>query len=200
MPLVLSGDGAVGPLSATEIGFLDGVTSSVQTQINSKVSSNTVGMVPISSGSLAGASIVISSISQAYENLVLMVRAFQPVTDSTSLQLRVNADATASRHLTTNAVTLAATAFADTSWTLTGVQDSAIATGFVTTTIYDYTNTVSWKFAVTDAITNDSTTATSLVYRRNAHAYNQVGAVTSIVLLPFAGNFTAGSYTLYGVN
>jgi hypothetical protein len=35
--LVLSGDGAVGPLSATEMGYLDGVTSAVQTQIDAKL-------------------------------------------------------------------------------------------------------------------------------------------------------------------
>jgi hypothetical protein len=37
MPLVLTGDGAVGPLSASEVGFLDGVTSSVQTQLDGKL-------------------------------------------------------------------------------------------------------------------------------------------------------------------
>lgn len=36
MPLILNGDGSVGPLSATEIGYLDGITSAVQGQINSK--------------------------------------------------------------------------------------------------------------------------------------------------------------------
>lgn len=36
MALTLTGDGAVGPLSATEVGYLDGVTSAVQTQINGK--------------------------------------------------------------------------------------------------------------------------------------------------------------------
>lgn len=36
MPLILNGDGSVGPLSATEVGYLDGVTSPVQTQINLK--------------------------------------------------------------------------------------------------------------------------------------------------------------------
>lgn len=40
MPLILNGDGSVGPLSSTEIGYLDGVTSAVQTQINSKASSS----------------------------------------------------------------------------------------------------------------------------------------------------------------
>lgn len=39
MPLTLSGDGSIGPLSATEVGYLDGVTSEVQTQLNTKASS-----------------------------------------------------------------------------------------------------------------------------------------------------------------
>ena len=37
MPISISGDGSIGSLSATEIGYLDGVTSAVQTQINSKL-------------------------------------------------------------------------------------------------------------------------------------------------------------------
>lgn len=46
MPLILNGDGSVGPLSATEIGYLDGVTSSVQTQINSKPTGGTGAWTP----------------------------------------------------------------------------------------------------------------------------------------------------------
>lgn len=34
MPISISGDGSIGSLSATEIGYLDGVTSPIQTQIN----------------------------------------------------------------------------------------------------------------------------------------------------------------------
>ena len=37
MPISISGDGSIGSLSATEIGYLDGVTSAVQTQINGKL-------------------------------------------------------------------------------------------------------------------------------------------------------------------
>jgi hypothetical protein len=47
MALVLSGDGAVGPLSATEVGYLDGVTSGVQTQLNAG------GMVMLAPTSIA---------------------------------------------------------------------------------------------------------------------------------------------------
>jgi hypothetical protein len=37
MPISISGDGSIGSLSATEIGYLDGVTSAVQTQIDNKL-------------------------------------------------------------------------------------------------------------------------------------------------------------------
>lgn len=49
MPLVLTGDGAVGPLSATEVGYLDGVTSGVQAQINTKANDASLGLYFIAS-------------------------------------------------------------------------------------------------------------------------------------------------------
>lgn len=42
MALILSGDGSVGPLSSTEMGYLDGVTSAVQTQIDGKATGSAV--------------------------------------------------------------------------------------------------------------------------------------------------------------
>jgi hypothetical protein len=53
MTLKLYGDGAIGPLSATEVGYLDGVTSGVQGQINSRapISSPTLSGIPVISGS-----------------------------------------------------------------------------------------------------------------------------------------------------
>ena len=56
MPLILNGDGSVGPLSATEVGFLDGVTSAVQTQIDSKytVSNEWVSFTPTWQGLTVG--------------------------------------------------------------------------------------------------------------------------------------------------
>lgn len=41
MSLILNGDGSVGVLSATEMGYLDGVTSAVQAQLNSKPTGGT---------------------------------------------------------------------------------------------------------------------------------------------------------------
>lgn len=53
MTLVLSGDGSVGPLSATEVGYLDGVTSGVQSQINGKPDTSVLGLTKITSQTLA---------------------------------------------------------------------------------------------------------------------------------------------------
>lgn len=63
MPLALSGDGSVGPLSATEVGYLDGVTSAVQTQIDSKLTTPgawtsytpTLGNLTLGNGTVSGA-------------------------------------------------------------------------------------------------------------------------------------------------
>jgi hypothetical protein len=60
MPLSLSGDGSVGPLSATEVGYLDGVTSGVQAQINSNASAITTagGLVLVAAQSFSAVSSV----------------------------------------------------------------------------------------------------------------------------------------------
>ena len=53
MAISINGDGSIGPLSATEIGYLDGVTSAVQTQINSKPTGGTgawTAYTPVLSG------------------------------------------------------------------------------------------------------------------------------------------------------
>ena len=70
MPLVLTGDGAVGPLSASEVGFLDGVTSSVQTQINAKANDASQGFYFITSQTFSAASAVNvnNCFSSTYDN------------------------------------------------------------------------------------------------------------------------------------
>lgn len=55
MPLILNGDGSVGALSAAEMGYLDGITSAVQTQINEKA--------PMSNASLTNAVLDVLKVS-----------------------------------------------------------------------------------------------------------------------------------------
>ena len=56
------------------------------------------GMTLISTTTLTGASVTLSSIPATYNHLQLVVRNFLPATDAAEMQIRINADGAASRH------------------------------------------------------------------------------------------------------
>ncbi len=68
--------------------------------------------------------------------------------------------------------------------------------------ITDYSNTTTWKMFKMLSIGNNKTTSTSIQLGEVLGAYNQTGAVTEVDICSVlsGGNFTAGTYTLYGVN
>jgi hypothetical protein len=74
------------------------------------------------------------------------------------------------------------------------------AQGMAVFTIYDYTNTSSWKMFDAQAIGNNKTTATSIQLGTVLGAYNQTGAITEVDIFSDQGNWTGGTYNLYGVN
>jgi hypothetical protein len=90
-------------------------------------------------------------------------------------------------------------AFGDAAVTSAYGNDNAVDDGILRFTILGYANTTSWKFVnVQGIIVNNTTPANAsmiLVYS----GYNQTPAITSLTLLPNSGNFTSGSYTLWGV-
>lgn len=158
------------------------------------------GITLITSGTLSGASVVLSNIPSTYEDLRLAVRNFLPATDSTNLQLRINADSGANRYFSDITIGPAsATAFNATSWTLGTNADNAVTQGFMDIFIPSYANATMWKTATSLTITNDATTTTSFRLCRAFGVYNQTAAITSLTMLPSSGNFTSGNYFLYGV-
>jgi hypothetical protein len=163
-------------------------------------SANAGGMTLISTTTLTGASVTLSSIPSTYKNLQLIVRNYLPVNDGNFIQFRFNADATASRHAALSAISGIASAFGATAAKATAAQDNATATGLVCIDVFDYTNTSTWKFFRTTGISNDDTTATSVSYISSAlGAYNQITAISSIELFASSSNFTSGTVLLYGV-
>ena len=155
------------------------------------------GMTLLSTTTLTGASITLSSIPATYNHLQMIVRNFKPATDNTSLQVRMNGDSTASRHrLFQDFVNMQP--FNSTLWD--GVYgDNTDAQGLFIYNIFDYANTTTWKTANATLFMNDNATPTSIEYAFYNAAYNQVGAISSIQLLPSTGNFTSGTVLLYGV-
>lgn len=158
------------------------------------------GMTLISTTTLTGASITLSSIPATYNDLRVVVRNFLPATDSVEFDYRFNADATASRHQTIETFGGAGTTTFSRSYAKAAeTVDNTVGTNLIVIDFPDYANTTSWKLAYTYAVTVDPTTTTSFKPFLSMSAYNQTAAISSLSFLPGSGNFTSGTVLLYGV-
>jgi hypothetical protein len=152
------------------------------------------GMTSIASGSLSGA-LSLTSISGAYKDLVLVLRAVTVSNDD--INLRLNAD-TGSNYAWLNIATA-----------LTSVNRSSSSTGLQLTqpyiqtgntpneayiTIQDYTNTTSHKTVISSVSGNPNGTKTACW---NTGVYASTSAITGISTV---NSFSGGTYILYGVN
>jgi hypothetical protein len=153
------------------------------------------GMTLISTTTLTGASVTVSSIPATYNDLVINIVNFIPASDGSRIQLRMNADASANRHATG-----ASGAFGATLFDFFENQDNAVSQSLWRLEIPNYANTTTWKLATMYGVANNSTTSTNFAAIRNAMGiYNQTGAISSLEFLTNSGNFTSGSILLYGV-
>lgn len=165
--------------------------------IDSTVYSNVGGMTLISTTTLSGTTIALTSIPQTYKDLKVVIRNLRPATDNTNLRLRFNEDATANRHA--DAATNGTTTFNVNDALVINNVDNGTSSSLIHLEIFDYTNTSTWKMLRTFAIANDATTATSMRFYTGVGAYNQTSAVSSFSLAMSSGNFTSGTVLLYGV-
>jgi hypothetical protein len=243
---------ALGAVTATELGYVDGVTSAIQTQIDSKIGSasainptivdakgdiiaataadtvarlavganDTVltadstaatglkwatpaagGMTLISTTTLSGASLNLTSIPQTYKSLYLVVRNARQATDNVGRVLRVNNVSTASyndiRAFTSNSMTNSGGTFIYTSATN---SDNGASDSLMTVLINDYTNTTTRKILEIVNIQNNNTTPANndfaLIY---AHFVSN-SAISELNYFPESGNWTSGTALLYGVS
>jgi hypothetical protein len=157
------------------------------------------GMTLISTTTLTGASITLSSIPQTYNHLQLVIQNYKPSVDGGNLAMRFNADAGANRHVTVSAIT-GSGSFGSTRVTLSTANDNSVATGLTVTNIPNYTNTATWKFCNSFSIGVNSTTTTNYEFITiNGGLYNQTTAISSLELFDPNGNMTSGTVLLYGV-
>jgi hypothetical protein len=232
---------ALTTVSATELGYLDGVTSAVQTQVDAKIAKSTAttkgdllaatasatvarlavganntvltadsaeatglkwatpaagGMTLISTTSLTGSTITLSSIPATYNNLQLVIRGFKSTTDGESYNLRFNGVTTNNYVASTD--NLGTKTFNSSSIDSPG-NDNTNNTGFGVHNLYDYANTVTWKLCDSVMFGIDQTTTTSIGISRKFGAFNSTSAISSITIFPGAGTFSGGTALLYGV-
>jgi hypothetical protein len=159
------------------------------------------GMTLINTGgtTLTGSSVSISSIAGTYKNLQLVVRNFKPATDNSELRIRFNDDSDTNYGLTTsndaNDIGMAYT-----SVLATGGNDNTVANGLIITNIFDYANSVTKKYCITDFITNNTTTTGNMNMGTYKVYWGSLNAINKITLFATTGNLTSGTAFLYGVS
>ena len=160
------------------------------------------GMTLISTTTLTGSSVTLSSIPQTYKHLQLVSRNYKPGTDNTYSYIRVNGDSTAARYVKKEFSQANADNFEfnASSWDFYNGQDNSTATGLGIMDIFDYTNTTTWKMATNLTAFNNGTTVTNINQWKDQLFYNQTGAITSLVITVNSGTFTSGTILLYGVS
>ena len=161
------------------------------------------GMTLISTTTLTGASVTLSSIPQTYIDLKIYIRQFLPATDNTLLRLRFNGDSTANRYKNlefANGNNHNITYSSDTFEFGSSIgTDDTVAESLCTLEIPDYTNTVTRKMTFGFVTFINATTTTNFNHNTIQSYYSQTGAISSLVFAPSTGNFTSGTLLLYGV-
>jgi hypothetical protein len=161
--------------------------------------SSSGGMTLISTTTLSGATVTLSSIPSTYKNLYIVIRDFLPATNNVALRMRFNADSTANRHFQTYSYGAGNFSFDVTNVALAGNSDEVIASELTIVNLYDYANTTTMKIGDNLGVDRE-TDGTLFRYTRTHFAYNQTGAISSLSFFLTSGNFTSGTILLYGVN
>jgi hypothetical protein len=158
------------------------------------------GMTLISTTTLTGASVTLSSIPQTYRHLQLVIRNHRPATDDDNFVMRFNGD-TANRYnqIPFNDANNTAFSFGSSNIIFANGIDNGTSNALTIIDIPDYANTSTWKMSHNISMFPDRTTPTSSKIWKTIGQYNQTGAISSITLYGELGNFTSGTVLLYGV-
>ena len=152
----------------------------------------------LATGSFSGSTIHIENISGSYIDLVMYVENLLPATDNTYLKIQFNGDSTSNRH-TGLATAASSESFSATSGFITPYgMDNGSSTGLIVITVPKYSNTGTMKMAYSFSAVNNAFSA-NVNQGPTYSYYNQTGAITSLKFFMSSGDFTSGTYTLYGV-
>jgi hypothetical protein len=156
------------------------------------------GMTLLSTTTLSGTAVNLTSISQSYKNLHIIIVLDDYSNDNQQTYMRFNNDSTANRYAALNSIATTST-FSRTNITVTPGADNGTSYGLSQIVIPNYTG-ASWKMAIIDPISTDSATPTSVKYERILGVYNQTTAISEINFVISGGTYDGGTVLLYGVN
>jgi hypothetical protein len=154
------------------------------------------GMTLINSGgtTLSGSSIQVASIPSTYNYLYCEIVGFRPATNATDIRMTFNNDSNVKYGWSGGST------FNQPSTKLTdGGASSSSSNALISFTIPAYTNTTTWKFAWAQALAPTSANTANFFLTNYMSLYNGTSAISSIELVPSAGNFTSGTFYVWGV-
>ena len=157
--------------------------------------SSSGGFTLISTTSLTGASVALTSIPQSYVHLQLIVLNYKSDTASQYLNLRFNQDSSANQHALSTGAFQGAYSFNQTSSQVSKADNPATSQGQIVIDIFNYTNATIRKKGMVYGIGESAGD-------QNANfciAYKTTTAISSFDLFPDSGNFSTGTVLLYGV-
>ena len=165
------------------------------------------GMTVLASGSLPTGSgtLTLSSISASYNNLQFVVRDHYPAAD-TSFRISVNNDTTANvynQNWTAQSLTTSTSGAGRNTYVYLGAQydtDNTNARNALTLNLYDYTNTTAAKLG-DYLVGNLQNAGVDFITERGMFMWNAAtpAAINRIDFMASSGNFSGGTYILYGV-
>lgn len=158
------------------------------------------GMTLLSTTTLTGASVTISSIASTYKELRIFVQNFLPTNDAENLRMRVNSDSTSNYGSTNSVSNVNVTKAAQTAYIVSGNNDNSVSGGAITISLPNYANTAASKQMSSDAFTTNPTTTTDWTLQRYVGMWNSSSAINSLTFLAGSGNLTSGTVLLYGVS
>ena len=156
------------------------------------------GQALLSTTTLTGSSVSITSIPSSYKSLRLVIRNYTPDTDGSSLRMTFN-NSVAAHIEATGAAGTSPQAF-ETSGSICRPTDNAVSASAIVVNLHDYANTTGWKVGDILSAVPDSTDPTEVGHRTLLLATNITSAISSIQLFPDSGDFSSGTALLYGVN
>ena len=155
------------------------------------------GLDLISTTTLTGATVTLSSIPQTYINLYIAVENFKPSADGDLMKMTFNSHTTYANISYTDA-SQNNVGFTNADLTLSRQADDTVVSNFAYAYIYDYTST-RWKIADLNSISVAEVNNSNFNLRWSKGYANLASAITSINFFTTAGTFTGGTVKLYGV-
>lgn len=160
----------------------------------------TGGMTLLSTTTMSGATVTLSSIPQIYNHLEIIVQDYLPASNDSQLQIRINSDSgTKYRNSPFDATNINSQVnFNLTAFNVSSYQQNSSSNSISRIIIPDYANTVTFKMIDVISYTN-YTSGPNTTFYAGGGIFNDTAAITSLDFITSSGNITSGTIKLYGV-